>query len=120
MKVTGSKKPSLGGVAGASCPPASDPSVGRKFGAKRLNGSMSPGSAVRTVGWFMNATDAGLNCAPARTVPLPKLRLKPDGRDWRLEVEDEWLRAHSLVDVALEQEREEWKSVGVDIKVLAT
>src|SRR5690242_14376239 len=48
-----------------------------------------------------------------RALALPKLRLKPDGRDWRLEVEDEWLRGHSLIDVALEQEKDEWKSVGV-------
>jgi exopolyphosphatase/guanosine-5'-triphosphate,3'-diphosphate pyrophosphatase len=55
-----------------------------------------------------------------RALTLPKLRLKPDGRDWRLEVEDEWLRNHSLIDVALEQEKDEWKSVGVEMKVVAT
>jgi exopolyphosphatase/guanosine-5'-triphosphate,3'-diphosphate pyrophosphatase len=55
-----------------------------------------------------------------RAVPLPKLRLKRDGRDWRLEVEEEWLRGHSLVDVALEQEKEEWESVGQRLKVAMT
>lgn len=55
-----------------------------------------------------------------RSLALPKLRLTPDGRDWRLEVEDEWLRGHSLVDAALEQEKGEWKSVGVEMKVVAT
>ena len=55
-----------------------------------------------------------------RSLALPKLRLTAEGRDWRLEVDDAWLRDHSLIEVALEHEEEEWASVGRKLKVAMT
>jgi len=52
-----------------------------------------------------------------RSLALPRLRLLQDGDDWRLEIEEAWLREHSLVDVALEREKEEWESGGRKLKV---
>jgi len=54
-----------------------------------------------------------------RTLALPRLKLGRPGKEWRLEVAEEWLRGHSLVEVALEHEVEEWKSVGLELKVVA-
>jgi len=53
-----------------------------------------------------------------RSLELPKLRIQRDGRGWRLEVDEAWLRTHSLVDVALESEIAEWKSVGFELKLV--
>ena len=47
-----------------------------------------------------------------RNLPLPRMRAVGGEREWRLEVEQDWLARHSLVDVALEHEKDEWKSVG--------
>jgi exopolyphosphatase/guanosine-5'-triphosphate,3'-diphosphate pyrophosphatase len=47
-----------------------------------------------------------------RNQALPRLRAVGGEREWRLEVDEEWLARHSLVDVALEHEKDEWKSVG--------
>jgi exopolyphosphatase/guanosine-5'-triphosphate,3'-diphosphate pyrophosphatase len=47
-----------------------------------------------------------------RSVPLPRLRAVGGERQWRLEVEEDWLARNTLVDVALEHEKDEWKSVG--------
>jgi exopolyphosphatase/pppGpp-phosphohydrolase len=55
-----------------------------------------------------------------RSLPLPRLRLLHQGDEWRLEVDEAWLRDHTLVDVALEHEKEEWESVGLKLKVATT
>ena len=54
-----------------------------------------------------------------RTLELPRLALSRRERDWRFEVEGAWLRGHSLIDVALEHEKEEWESVGYELKLVA-
>jgi exopolyphosphatase/guanosine-5'-triphosphate,3'-diphosphate pyrophosphatase len=48
-----------------------------------------------------------------RTLKLPRLRLARKARSFRLEVEGGWLAGNTLVDIALEAEREEWDSVGL-------
>jgi exopolyphosphatase/guanosine-5'-triphosphate,3'-diphosphate pyrophosphatase len=52
-----------------------------------------------------------------RNVPLPRLRVIAGAREWRLEVDESWLARNSLVDVALEHEKDEWKSVGWSLDV---
>jgi exopolyphosphatase/guanosine-5'-triphosphate,3'-diphosphate pyrophosphatase len=52
-----------------------------------------------------------------RTLSLPRLRLLRQDDEWRLEVDEAWLRDHTLIDVALEHEKEEWASVGQKLKV---
>jgi len=56
-----------------------------------------------------------------RTLVLPrKLHLERRNKGYRLELPHEWLEKQSLVQVALEHEREEWDSVGVGFEVLET
>lgn len=52
-----------------------------------------------------------------RSQPLPRVRVVGGERDWRLEIDGDWLARHSLVDVALEHEKEEWESVGWELDV---
>jgi exopolyphosphatase/guanosine-5'-triphosphate,3'-diphosphate pyrophosphatase len=47
-----------------------------------------------------------------RSLQLPKLGVSRKGREWRFRIDADWLRNHSLIDVALEHEKEEWESVG--------
>ena len=56
-----------------------------------------------------------------RTLALPrKLHLGRRGKGFRLEIPLDWLEKQSLVQVALEHEREEWESVGLGFEVLET
>ena len=55
-----------------------------------------------------------------RSLQLPRLKLSRQDREWRFEVDEHWLRANSLVDVALEQEKQEWESVGYELDVVAS
>ena len=55
-----------------------------------------------------------------RALPMPKLHVERNGRGWRLEIPRDWLEAHSLVAVALEREKEEWDSVGLELEVAET
>ena len=52
-----------------------------------------------------------------RSLPLPKLAVNGEGLSWRVDLPAEWLERNSLVAVALEREKEEWKSVGYDLEV---
>jgi exopolyphosphatase/guanosine-5'-triphosphate,3'-diphosphate pyrophosphatase len=51
-----------------------------------------------------------------RTLPLPRMKLSRKGRDWRLEVDGEWLARNTLVAIALEAERAQWAGVGIDFE----
>lgn len=51
-----------------------------------------------------------------RTLPLPRMKLSRRGRDWRLEVDGEWLARNTLVAIALEAERAQWAGVGIDFE----
>jgi exopolyphosphatase/guanosine-5'-triphosphate,3'-diphosphate pyrophosphatase len=56
-----------------------------------------------------------------RTLALPRrLHLERKAKGFRLEISHEWLEKHTLVQVALEHEREEWDSVGLGFEVLET
>jgi exopolyphosphatase/guanosine-5'-triphosphate,3'-diphosphate pyrophosphatase len=55
-----------------------------------------------------------------RSLPLPRIRVLREEREWRIEIDEDWLSRHSLVDVALEHEKEEWESVGYRLKVATT
>jgi len=55
-----------------------------------------------------------------RTLQLPRLKLTRREHEWRFEVDEAWLRAHSLIDVALEHEKEEWEAVGYELDVAAS
>lgn len=52
-----------------------------------------------------------------RTIALPKLAVRREARGWRLEMPAEWLERNTLVAMALEREKGEWKSVGFDLEV---
>jgi exopolyphosphatase/guanosine-5'-triphosphate,3'-diphosphate pyrophosphatase len=52
-----------------------------------------------------------------RSLQLPRMRVRRQEREWRFEVDEPWLRDHSLIDVALEHEKEEWESVGYELDV---
>jgi exopolyphosphatase / guanosine-5'-triphosphate,3'-diphosphate pyrophosphatase len=52
-----------------------------------------------------------------RSLALPKLAVRGQGRSWRLEIPGEWLERNSLAAVALEREKDEWKSVGYELEV---
>jgi exopolyphosphatase/guanosine-5'-triphosphate,3'-diphosphate pyrophosphatase len=55
-----------------------------------------------------------------RPLDLPRLEVSRAGNDFRLEVEARWLAEHTLVGLALEAEREQWKSVGLGLEVEET
>jgi len=52
-----------------------------------------------------------------RTIALPKLAVRREGRGWRLEIPAEWLERNTLVAMALDREKDEWKAVGFDLEV---
>jgi exopolyphosphatase/guanosine-5'-triphosphate,3'-diphosphate pyrophosphatase len=56
-----------------------------------------------------------------RTVAVPRsLRAERTNRGWRLELPREWLERNTLVQVALEREKEEWDSAGFALEVVET
>jgi hypothetical protein len=38
------------------------------------------------------------------------------GKGFRLELDAAWLQHHTLIDLALEQERDQWASVGLSLE----
>ena len=50
-----------------------------------------------------------------RSLKLAKMKAARKARGFRLEVEGAWLQGHTLVDLALEQEGEQWSSVGLSL-----
>ena len=52
-----------------------------------------------------------------RTLKLPRMALERAGRGFRLEIDAAWLADHSLIAVALEEERRQWESVGMVFEV---
>ena len=55
-----------------------------------------------------------------RPLELPKLSVARDAAGFLLDIEGRWLADHTLVALALEQEREQWKSVGLAFGVEET
>jgi exopolyphosphatase/guanosine-5'-triphosphate,3'-diphosphate pyrophosphatase len=55
-----------------------------------------------------------------RTLKLPRLKVARRGKDFRLEVPASWLASQTLVALALEGEKEQWNSVGLDFEVAET
>jgi exopolyphosphatase/guanosine-5'-triphosphate,3'-diphosphate pyrophosphatase len=51
-----------------------------------------------------------------RPLQLPKLRAEARPSGYRLRIPQDWLEDHTLVAHALEEEREEWKSVGLALE----
>ncbi|MEO7741886.1 MAG: exopolyphosphatase [Usitatibacter sp.] len=54
-----------------------------------------------------------------RSLQLPKLVVRGEGRSWRVQLPAEWLERNSLAAVALEREKDEWQSVGYALEVAA-
>ncbi|HSN22322.1 MAG TPA: exopolyphosphatase [Usitatibacter sp.] len=52
-----------------------------------------------------------------RTLDLPKMKAARKAKGFRLEADSRWLQDHTLVDLALEQEREQWASVGLALEI---
>jgi exopolyphosphatase/guanosine-5'-triphosphate,3'-diphosphate pyrophosphatase len=48
-----------------------------------------------------------------RTFKLPRLSLTRSGKGFRLDLDAAWLADHSLIAVALDEERKQWESVGM-------
>jgi exopolyphosphatase/guanosine-5'-triphosphate,3'-diphosphate pyrophosphatase len=55
-----------------------------------------------------------------RPLKLPKVKAARKGKTFRLDIESAWLADHTLVDLALEQEREQWNSVGLALEIERT
>jgi exopolyphosphatase/guanosine-5'-triphosphate,3'-diphosphate pyrophosphatase len=55
-----------------------------------------------------------------RNLKLPRIALTRKGRGFRLEIESGWLAEHTLVALALEEERRQWESVGIALEVAET
>jgi exopolyphosphatase/guanosine-5'-triphosphate,3'-diphosphate pyrophosphatase len=55
-----------------------------------------------------------------RELKLPKMALTRQGKGFRLEIQSGWLADHSLIAVALEEERRQWESVGIAFEVIET
>jgi exopolyphosphatase/guanosine-5'-triphosphate,3'-diphosphate pyrophosphatase len=55
-----------------------------------------------------------------RALKLPSLALTRQGKGFRLEIESRWLADHSLIAVALDEERRQWESVGIPFEVIET
>jgi exopolyphosphatase/guanosine-5'-triphosphate,3'-diphosphate pyrophosphatase len=53
-----------------------------------------------------------------RTLKLPRLDAWRNASGFSLAVDPRWLDDHSLVAVALEQEKEQWRSVGLDLEIV--
>jgi exopolyphosphatase/guanosine-5'-triphosphate,3'-diphosphate pyrophosphatase len=51
-----------------------------------------------------------------RTLKLPKMKAVRKGKGFRLELDAAWLQHHTLIDLALEQERDQWASVGLSLE----
>ena len=54
-----------------------------------------------------------------RNLKLPRMEASRRGRGFRLALEPRWLEDHSLIAVALEAEREQWASVGLELELAA-
>jgi exopolyphosphatase / guanosine-5'-triphosphate,3'-diphosphate pyrophosphatase len=54
-----------------------------------------------------------------RTLALPRVSARSEGRRLRLKIPADWLDRNSLVAVALAREKEEWKSVGYELEIAA-
>ena len=55
-----------------------------------------------------------------RSLKLPKMKAAMRPKGFRLEIDGRWLEENTLVAIALEREREEWDSVGLELEVLET
>jgi exopolyphosphatase/guanosine-5'-triphosphate,3'-diphosphate pyrophosphatase len=51
-----------------------------------------------------------------RTLKLPKLKAARKARGFRLEIDPLWLADHTLIGLALDAEREQWDSVGLEFE----
>ena len=52
-----------------------------------------------------------------RNLKLPRMKVARKARALRLEVDGAWLHDHTLVDLALAEELEQWSSVGLSLEV---
>ena len=52
-----------------------------------------------------------------RAVQLPKLRAEARPNGYRMRIPQDWLEDHTLVAHALDGERDEWKSVGIELEL---
>jgi exopolyphosphatase/guanosine-5'-triphosphate,3'-diphosphate pyrophosphatase len=50
-----------------------------------------------------------------RNLKLPRMKVARKARGFRLEVDAAWLADHSLVALALDDERQQWASVGLSL-----
>ena len=55
-----------------------------------------------------------------RTFKLPKLAVTRDDSGFRVEIDSKWLADHTLIALALDSERDQWKSVGLALEVVET
>jgi exopolyphosphatase/guanosine-5'-triphosphate,3'-diphosphate pyrophosphatase len=55
-----------------------------------------------------------------RALKLPRMALARTARGFRLDLDAAWLADHSLIAVALDDERKQWESVGVSFEVVET
>jgi exopolyphosphatase/guanosine-5'-triphosphate,3'-diphosphate pyrophosphatase len=55
-----------------------------------------------------------------RSLKLPRMALSRTAKGFRLEIDATWLADHSLIAVALEEERKQWESVGGVFEVVET
>jgi exopolyphosphatase/guanosine-5'-triphosphate,3'-diphosphate pyrophosphatase len=52
-----------------------------------------------------------------RTLNLPRMTLARGGKGFRLDIDPAWLADHSLIAVALDEERKQWESVGLGFEL---
>jgi exopolyphosphatase/guanosine-5'-triphosphate,3'-diphosphate pyrophosphatase len=52
-----------------------------------------------------------------RSLKLPAMKLARHGKSMRLSIEPKWLDDHSLIALALDDERKQWESVGLGFEV---
>jgi hypothetical protein len=52
-----------------------------------------------------------------RSFALPKMDAEARSEGYRLRIARDWLEDNTLVWHALEEEREQWKSVGLDLEL---
>ena len=55
-----------------------------------------------------------------RSLKLPRMALTRAGKGFRLGIDAAWLADHSLIAVALDEERKQWESVGIGFDVVET
>jgi hypothetical protein len=48
------------------------------------------------------------------------MTLSRGGKGFRLDIESAWLTDHSLIAIALDEERKHWESVGTGFEVVET